>query len=273
MKKNKLMGAIKLTPKTTTGSIKSVLEEHKMFKKASALSTAVDVVDGLLTREPPETLMNLPKTQKKPMLTDYLHAQEKQGGMFSPHGIGENTKTEVDGKTPPPANREPLKMNPMTAGLVGGLIGPLGNTLYGGYKDIKNQKYTGIDKLDQIDPGKFSWDRADFYSDRSAAQHLNTQALKDGLKGLLIGGLGGAAAGGLFANQYGDPIKDDALMGGVLGGFGGLVTGMGVGSYRGANNYNEKVIDRLQPEQGNQAHHTQMIKQLIGEMHRRGELG
>ena len=172
----------------------------------------------------------------------------KRAGMFSSKGIGYNTDTDVEGKTPPPKDREGLKLNPGLAAALGGLTGGIGPSLYGGIKDVQNQKYTGLDKMDQIDPGKFSWDRADFHGDRSAAQHINVEGLKGTLKGLLLGGLGGAGIGagvGAYQGHSGRDLGSDALMGGLVGTAAGAIGGSAYGSYRGANNYNERVIDKL----------------------------
>mgnify|MGYP000119593469 CR=1 FL=1 len=199
----KLLGAIKLKPKTTTGSIEHVLSNHKMFKSAS---------------------------------------------MFSSRGIGYNTDTDVEGKKPMPEDRSGLKLSPGTAGLLGGLTGGIGPSIYGTIKDIKNQEYTGLDKMNQIDPGKFSWDRADFHSDRSAAQHMSIEGLKGTLKGILLGGLGGAGIGAGVSMAYGNLPHDvsmNAGMGGMIGAGVGALGGSAYGASKGADNYNRRVIDKL----------------------------
>lgn len=73
----KLLGAIKLTPKTTTGSIEHVLSNHKMFKSASALSTALELREGLIEGEAPDSLLTFPKQSKTPLMTDMLHKKKE----------------------------------------------------------------------------------------------------------------------------------------------------------------------------------------------------
>lgn len=102
--------------------------------------------------------------------------------------------------------------------------------------------------MHKIDPGQFSWDRADFHSDRSAAQHMNIEGLKDALKGLGIGVLGGAGLGAganLLGYSPSGNMGTDTFFGGALGGALGALTGSATGAYRGAKNYNSRVIDKL----------------------------
>lgn len=183
-----------------------------------------------------------------------LYGQIKLAGMFSEQGIGYNTDTKIKGlPKPSDEQREKMKASPALAALLTGIP----NMVYGGIKDVKNMNYTGLDRLNEIDPGKFSWDRGDFYGDRSLGNHISTQALREVLPGVGIGALAGGAGGAAYpylaalmkgedlSSVSGGDVRELGLQGAgagaVLGGTGGLVHG----SYRGAKNYNERVIDKL----------------------------